>query len=282
MNVAKIDKLHEFIRYYPRLVVLTGAGISTASGIPDYRDAKGEWKLQQPMTFTEFTRSHHARQRYWARSALGWPLFDSAQPNGAHHALAALERLGYIKMLITQNVDRLHQCAGHEKTIDLHGRLDEVICLNCGEILPRQQLQQALIRANPSLAEIKTSFAPDGDAQLEHFDFNSMVIPECTQCEGVLKPNVVFFGENVPRSRVSSGLQALDRAEALLVIGSSLQVFSGYRFVRSAFEQNKPVISINLGSTRADHLFKFQVKEYCGPILKALASRIMGQTANSR
>ena len=266
-----IDKLQRFFRQNPRLLVLTGAGISTASGIPDYRDEKGAWKLQQPMTFAEFTGCHRARQRYWARSALGWPRFDRAQPNEAHQALAELENLGFVKTLITQNVDRLHHLAGHNNVIDLHGLLHEVICLDCGAIMPRQQMQEALLTANPVLTEVTVTQAPDGDAHLEYFDFASIVIPKCKECDGVLKPNVVFFGENVPRLRVEFSLQALQRADALLVIGSSLQVFSGYRFVRNAVEGGKPVAAINLGQTRADDLFLFQVREHCGPVLTALA-----------
>ena len=271
MSSVIIDKLDRFIRQNPRLLVLTGAGISTASGIPDYRDEEGAWKLPQPMTFAEFNTSHRARQRYWARSALGWPRFDRAQPNEAHRALAELESLGFIDTLITQNVDRLHHLAGHNKVINLHGLLHEVLCLDCGAVIPRQRMQQALIEANPALSDITVRQAPDGDAQLKHFDFTSMVIPECHECDGVLKPNVVFFGENVPRPRVELGQQALQRADALLVVGSSLQVFSGYRFVRNAVEQGKPVAAINLGATRADDLLLFQVRKHCGPVLKQLA-----------
>ena len=275
MSFVMIDKLQQFIRQNPRLLVLTGAGISTASGIPDYRDEKGAWKLQQPMTFAEFTGSHRARQRYWARSALGWPRFDRAQPNEAHQALAELEGLGFIKTLITQNVDRLHHLAGHKKVIGLHGLLHEVACLDCGAITHRQQMQQALIKANPALTDIQVREAPDGDAQLEYFDFASMVIPKCKRCDGVLKPNVVFFGENVPRLRVELSLQALQRADALLVVGSSLQVFSGYRFVRNAVKQGKPVAAINLGETRADDLFQFQIRKHCGPVLTELARTLI-------
>jgi NAD-dependent SIR2 family protein deacetylase len=274
MSSAMIDKLQLFIRQNPSLLVLTGAGISTASGIPDYRDEKGAWKLRQPMTFAEFNGSQRARQRYWARSALGWPRFDCAQPNEAHQALAELESLGFIDTLITQNVDRLHHLAGHNKVINLHGSLHEVVCLDCGAVMPRQQMQQALIEANPALSDMTVRQAPDGDAQLKQFDFTSMVIPKCKACDGVLKPNVVFFGESVPRPRVELGQQALQRANALLVVGSSLQVFSGYRFVRNAVEQGKPVAAINLGATRADDLFQFQVKKHCGPVLTELATTL--------
>ena len=270
-----IEELQQFIRQHPRLLVLTGAGISTDSGIPDYRDEKGVWKLQQPMTYAEFTGSHYARQRYWARSALGWPRFYGAQPNQAHQALAELESLGFVETLITQNVDRLHHQAGHHNVIDLHGLLHEVVCLDCGAIIRRQQVQQTLINANPSLTDLSIGCAPDGDVQLEHFDFASVVIPECAECGGVLKPNVVFFGENVPRERVARSLRALQRANALLVVGSSLQVFSGFRIVRSAVEQGRPVASINLGQTRADDMLQLQVRQACGPVLTGLVRALV-------
>ena len=205
---------------------------------------------------------------------MGWPRFERAQPNEAHRALAQLENLGFVDTLITQNVDRLHHGAGHDNVIDLHGLLHEVVCLDCGLIIPRQQVQKALIKANPSLTELSAGHAPDGDAHLERFDFASVVIPPCAQCGGVLKPNVVFFGENVPRERVERGLRALQRAHALLVIGSSLQVFSGFRFVRSAAAQGKPVASINLGQTRADDIFQLQVRQACGPVLKGLVNML--------
>ena len=274
-NFTMIEQLQQFIHQCRRLVVLTGAGISTASGIPDYRDEKGAWKLRQPMTYAEFTGSHAARQRYWARSALGWPRFARARPNQAHQALAELEHRGFIDTLITQNVDRLHRQAGQRNVIDLHGLLHEVVCLDCGAIIQRQQMQRALIEANPSLNELAVAHAPDGDAQLEDFDFTSVSIPQCAECAGVLKPNVVFFGENVPVQRVESSLQALQQADALLVVGSSLQVFSGFRFVRRAVEQGKPVASINLGQTRADDLLQLKVRQDCGPILTRLVRSLI-------
>ncbi len=275
MSSNIIEVLQQFVRQHPRLLVLTGAGISTASGIPDYRDEKGAWKLQQPMTYAEFTGSHYARQRYWARSALGWPRFDGAQPNEAHQALAELESQGFVETLITQNVDRLHHQAGQNNVIDLHGLLHEVVCLDCGAVIPRQQVQQVLIGANPLLTDLSVRHAPDGDVHLEHFDFASMVIPQCAKCAGVLKPNVVFFGENVPRERVERSMQALQRAHALLVVGSSLQVFSGFRIVRNAVEQGKPVASISLGQTRADDMLQLQVRQACGPVLTSLVRALV-------
>ncbi len=267
-------RLHDFVTQHPRLAVLTGAGVSTASGIPDYRDENGQWKHQKPMNYADFVDSHSARQRYWARSALGWPWFSRAQPNSAHRALARLEDLGFVGTLITQNVDQLHRRAGSQQVIDLHGLLHEVLCLECGHIVDRNDLQRALVQANPSLPASPGAAAhrPDGDALLDQFDFSSMQIPACPQCGGVLKPNVVFFGENVPAKRVEACYQALHSADALLVVGSSLQVFSGFRFVRRAAELGLPVAGINRGKTRADDLFDVIVREDCGAALQHLVA----------
>ncbi len=265
-------RLQDFVTQHPRLAVLTGAGVSTASGIPDYRDENGQWKHQKPMNYAEFVASHSARQRYWARSAVGWPRFSRAEPNPAHRALARLEDLGYIGTLITQNVDRLHSRAGSQQVIDLHGLLHEVLCLDCGHIVDRDALQRALVQANPGLLAnpVAAVHRPDGDAVLNQFDSASMQIPVCPQCGGVLKPNVVFFGENVPAKRVEACYQALHSADALLVVGSSLQVFSGFRFVRRAVELGLPVAAINRGKTRADDLFDVSVREDCGAALQNL------------
>jgi NAD-dependent SIR2 family protein deacetylase len=186
--------LRAFVRRHPRLFVLTGAGCSTDSGLPDYRDADGQWKRPQPVTYQAFVRDIPTRRRYWARALLGWPRFASVRPNQAHHALARLEQAGHCQLLLTQNVDRLHQAAGSRAVIDLHGRLDEVVCLVCAHRLPRDVVQDSLARLNPGWAGMQATIAPDGDADLEGADFMAFQEPPCPRCGGLLKPDVVFFG----------------------------------------------------------------------------------------
>ncbi|QEE24771.1 NAD-dependent protein deacetylase [Rhodanobacter glycinis] len=258
-----------FIATHSRLFVLTGAGCSTDSGIPDYRDTHGQWKRAQPVTFQAFTGDHAVRQRYWARSLVGWRRFGHAKPNAAHRALAALEARGKFTLLLTQNVDRLHQAAGSVNVIDLHGRLDRVRCLACELQLLRQTFQEDLLRQNPAWAAVDAVDAPDGDADLEG-DFSHFVVPPCPRCGGMLKPNVVFFGEGVPRERVEAGMQALHEADAMLVVGSSLMVYSGYRFARAAAQAGKPIAAVNLGRTRADDLLSLKVEQPCAQALSFL------------
>jgi NAD-dependent SIR2 family protein deacetylase len=243
----------QFITEHPRALVLTGAGISTGSGIPDYRDKNGNWKRKQPVQHQEFMRSHPTRQRYWARSLIGWPVMQSAQPNAAHFTLSALEQHGYISQLVTQNVDRLHQKAGSQSAIDLHGRADEVICMQCSLRESRAITHQRFAQANPAFAGLTASAAPDGDADLE-INFDDFMVSGCPLCGGILKPDVVFFGDNVPRDRVNDVFQALSDSSALMVIGSSLMVYSGFRFAREAHAQNKPLLILTHGKTRADEL----------------------------
>jgi NAD-dependent SIR2 family protein deacetylase len=238
---------------HPRALVLTGAGISTGSGIPDYRDKDGNWKRKQPVQHQEFMRSHELRQRYWARSLIGWPVMQSAQPNAAHFTLSALEQHGVISQLVTQNVDRLHQKAGSQSTIDLHGRADEVICMQCSLRESRAVTHQRFAAANPAFADLTASAAPDGDADLD-INFDDFVVTGCPLCGGILKPDVVFFGDNVPRDRVNDVFQALSDSSALMVIGSSLMVYSGFRFAREAHAQKKPLLILTHGKTRADAL----------------------------
>lgn len=254
-----VDDLARFIQRYPRLFVLTGAGCSTDSGIPDYRDANGQWKHKQPVQYQDFVRSAYARQRYWARSMLGWRRFAEARPNTAHGALARLESAGFVHQLVTQNVDGLHQRAGSRRVIDLHGRLDSVECLNCRSRWSRRAFQEALEARNPDFLAFSATPAPDGDMRLEDVDFERFDIPACAQCGGVLKPWVVFFGETVPRPRVERAYKRLNEADALLVVGSSLMVYSGYRFCRTAAEQQKPQAAINLGRTRADDMLLHKI-----------------------
>jgi len=262
--------LRGFIGRHSRLFVLTGAGCSTDSGIPDYRDAAGEWKRAQPVQFRSFMDDVLTRKRYWARSLVGWRRFGRAQPNDAHRALAALERQGRVGLLVTQNVDRLHQAAGSTAVVDLHGRLDTVRCMGCERRLPREELQQELLERNPDWADLDARDAPDGDADLHALDFSGFQVPACDQCGGVLKPDVVFYGESVPRECVSIAMQALAAADAMLVVGSSLMVFSGYRFAREAAAAGKPIATVNLGRTRADDLVSLQVRQSCTTALAFL------------
>lgn len=265
--------LDKFVHSFPRLFVLTGAGCSTASGIPDYRDENGEWKHRRPVQFQAFIESSAVRQRYWARSLVGWARVSAARPALAHIALADLEKGGVVEALVTQNVDGLHQLAGSEAVVDLHGRLDTVRCLACGARVSRAAIQGELVTLNPRWARLCAPDAPDGDAQLEG-PFDDVVVPGCSSCGGVLKPDVVFFGENVPRSRVSACYAALARADGVLVVGSSLMVFSGYRFCLAAVESGKPVALVNRGKTRADDLASIKVEGDCGEVLEDLVRRL--------
>jgi NAD-dependent SIR2 family protein deacetylase len=267
---AQASALQDFIARHQRIFVLTGAGCSTPSGIPDYRDAQGSWKQKPPMNYQTFVGAHAARQRYWARSMIGWPRMAQARPNAAHLALARLEAQGKSELLVTQNVDGLHRAAGSANMIDLHGRLDQVCCIACGNILPRAVLQAELIRLNPHWAGMQAAQAPDGDANLESEDFSSLAVPECSDCGGVLKPDVVFFGEAVPRARVEAAYRHLEHADAMLVVGSSLMVYSGFRFVDAAIRAGKPVAAVNLGLTRADAALTFKVEQACESALAFL------------
>ncbi len=266
--------LRRFIDRHPRLFVLTGAGCSTASGIPDYRDAEGAWKRTQPVTWQAFMRDPLTRRRYWARSLLGWPQLARARPNAAHTALAALEAEGHVHLLLTQNVDRLHQAAGSTRVIDLHGRIDRLRCTACAAESTRADFQQALRQRNPDWAMREARAAPDGDADLDGLDFSGFDVPDCAACGGLLKPAVVFFGENVPPARVEASMQALAEADALLIVGSSLMVWSGYRFARAAAEAGKPLAAINLGRTRADELLSLKIEQRCDAVLSALTARL--------
>ncbi|WP_407152735.1 NAD-dependent protein deacetylase [Bradyrhizobium sp. ORS 86] len=255
--------LEQFVARHQRLFILTGAGCSTNSGIPDYRDSNGNWKRTRPVTIQAFLGEAGTRQRYWARSMVGWRRFGRAAPNGAHRALARLEEQGRCELLLTQNVDRLHQAAGSQRVIDLHGRLDVVRCLGCAATMPREQFQGELARLNSAWLAFDAADAPDGDADLDHEDFSSFNVPPCEACGGVLKPDVVFFGENVPRDVVASAQAHLEQADAMLIVGSSLMVYSGYRFVRMAEQRGVPIAAVNLGRTRADELLTLKVEEQC-------------------
>jgi NAD-dependent SIR2 family protein deacetylase len=276
-RTSEYATLQDFIDRHQRLFILTGAGCSTGSGIPDYRDADGQWKRAQPVTYQAFMGEEKTRQRYWARSLVGWRLIRHADPNGAHRALAELEARDKTELLLTQNVDRLHQAAGSARVIDLHGRIDRVRCMDCEARSPREEFQDELGALNPNWLDLDAAEAPDGDADLEGTDFSSFVIPPCRRCGGVLKPDVVFFGENVPRDRVEAAFRHLDKADAVLIVGSSLMVYSGFRFVERAVSLGKPAAAINLGRTRADALLTLKTEESCESAL----SFLLGSRATS-
>ena len=231
-----------------RIVVLTGAGCSTESGIPDYRGPETRRRARNPIRIGEFLRSEEGRQRYWARAALGWRKFDAKQPNPGHQALSTLEQTGHISGVITQNVDGLHQQAGSQRVVELHGKLSEVRCLECGDITSRNAMQAELMRLNPHFLDVSdVKMAPDGDADVPEAWIRGFSVPSCHRCGGPLKPNVVFFGESVPRPVLDDAMVLFSEAEALLVVGTSLAVFSGLRFVRKAAARDLPIVMLNLG-----------------------------------
>jgi NAD-dependent SIR2 family protein deacetylase len=252
------------------VVVLSGAGLSTTSGIPAYRDSDAQWKGAQPIDHRDFLRCEATRRRYWARSFAGWPTVGLARPSRGHYSLTQLESRERISLIITQNVDGLHQKAGSRSVLELHGGLRQVICLDCRGSYPRAAMQEWMEAANPGAAARAERLAPDGDAHLAegaHLDF---FVPPCPSCAGTLKPDVVFFGDSVPKERVRAGLDAIDAARGLLVFGSSLMVYSGFRFVEHAHRQGKPVMAVNLGRTRADHLLQAKLEQDCDDFLHSL------------
>jgi NAD-dependent SIR2 family protein deacetylase len=236
------------------VAILSGAGLSTESGIPDYRGPTGlARRAGTPMTYQAFTASAGARQRYWARSHLGWGFIARAEPNAGHRAVAELDRRGLLTGIITQNVDGLHQAAGAVDVVELHGSLSRVRCLSCGERTSRLGLDRRLAAANPDWARgPAAALKPDGDAELADDQVASFRLVDCAGCGGVLMPDVVFFGENVPRPRVDTCFALVERSAALVVLGSSLTVMSGYRFVRHAARHGVPVAIVNQGATRGD------------------------------
>ncbi|MFL5321319.1 MAG: NAD-dependent protein deacetylase, partial [Myxococcaceae bacterium] len=255
-------------------LVLTGAGCSTESGIPDYRGPESRKKPRRPIQFREFMTRPEMRVRYWARSALGWPRFREFQPNGGHRALAALQKDGVVGTVITQNVDRLHAKAGSSRVIELHGALAETLCMGCGERGARDELQSRIHSANPVFANVDVPLAPDGDADIPEEALRDFVVPPCVKCGGVLKPDVVLFGENVPKARVEECFKTLQFADLLVVVGSSLAVFSGYRFVLKAKELGIPVAIVNLGESRGDACADVRVDAPAGEVLTRVAAML--------
>ncbi len=271
---SKTALLAAFLEQNESLAVVSGAGASTASGIPDYRDRRGGWKHAQPIQYLEFVQNDEARRRYWARSYVGWQRFSRARPNAAHYALAEMEASGKVDTVITQNVDRLHSDAGSQRVIDLHGDLGRVRCLDCEKIHARIDFQRVLKEANPNWHAEVFRYKPDGDAELADNGHHEFAVPGCMTCSGIIKPDVVMFGENVPKKRVLDAMAAIDRADALLVVGSSLMLFSGFRFAREAAAQGKPIAIVTDGLTRADDLATLKIEADCGPVLSAAVASL--------
>ena len=270
---AQVDQLEAWLRAAGPLVIVTGAGCSTASGIPEYRDATGRWKGAEPIQYRHFLAEPSMRKRYWARSLNGFSRLASAAPNRAHEALAKLESLVQLDLLITQNVDGLHTVAGSERVLELHGNLRTVVCLCCGAKYHRGRFQRELERLNPAWLRSKITLRPDGDAALEANDYDDFEVPVCRLCHGTLKPDVVFFGETIPKHRKTRALAAVRQAQAILVVGSSLMVLSGFRLVREAHAQGKRLALINLGVTRADDWFDLRINARCEAALDELLRR---------
>lgn len=260
------------------VVVLTGAGVSTESGIPDYRSPEALARPRRPIQGPELVRSSALRQRYWARAMAGWERFRAAEPNASHRVLARLEHAGIVRALITQNVDRLHTRAGSKNVNELHGALEETVCLSCGSLEDRASLQARMRADNPSWIDGPTPMAPDGDAELSNELVARFVPPSCVQCGGPMKPRVVFFGENVPRDVVDRAFADVDRARVLLVVGTSLAVFSGYRFLRHAAQRNVPIAIVNRGPVRGEEHARVKIEAASGATLEAIAARVLASS----
>jgi NAD-dependent SIR2 family protein deacetylase len=274
--MSGLPRLAAFLAGRSRLFVITGAGISAPSGIGTYRDHSGAWQRTAPIQHQDFLRQASSRRRYWARSMRGWPSFRDARPNAAHEALARLEQAGRLQTVVTQNVDGLHQRAGQDRLVELHGTLDSVVCLSCAARQPRDALQAWLEAHNGEWLEGATRALPDGDADfldVRHFD--DFREPAC-QCGGVLKPDVVFYGDSVPRVRVEAVRAELARSDGVLVIGSSLMVYSSFRFTKEARTLGLPMAAINQGKTRADEWFECKWEADSASALPELVEQICG------
>ncbi|KAM4582121.1 NAD-dependent protein lipoamidase sirtuin-4, mitochondrial [Fundulus diaphanus] len=272
-DARSLQQLQDFVSRFSRLFVVTGAGLSTESGIPDYRsEGVGLYARtdRRPMQYAEFTRSARSRQRYWARNFLGWPQFSSHQPNCAHQALRRWEERGKLRWLVTQNVDALHSKAGQRRLTELHGCAHRVTCLGCGSITPREDLQRRFASLNLDWSVQGGAVAPDGDVFLEDEQVLNFRVPSCEQCGGILKPEVTFFGDTVNKAVVQFVHERLAEADAVLVVGSSLQVYSGYRFLLAASDRKLPIAILNIGPTRADHLAELKVRGRCGEVLSVI------------
>ena len=280
LDPARLRELVHVLRRR-RVVVVAGAGCSTESGIPDYRGPKGSLERRSPIRYGEFVRRPDARTRYWARSAVGWPRIAATRPNAAHGALAELEAGGVIRGVITQNVDGLHHAAGSRRVVELHGTLSRVICLDCGERVPRAAFQERLLDRNAGwLDELddvrrRAETAPDGDAELDRAAVAGFRVPGCGRCGGIMKPDVVLFGETVPADRVEAAWRLFDEGDAVLVVGSSLAVYSGRRFIYRARDRSLPIAVVNLGPTRADDIAAAKVEDRVGRALPRIARALL-------
>lgn len=270
----QLDRLQHLMADEP-FAVLTGAGISTPSGIPDYRDREGVRRGRQPTMYQEFLAAPESRRRYWARAMLGWPRVRQARPNAAHEALAGLQSHGRISALITQNVDTLHDQAGSHDVIELHGSLHRVLCLDCGQRSERDAIQRLMELHNPYLAGVDAVQAPDGDTLLDAAFEARFQVPHCPHCDGErMKPDVVFFGENVAQPTAARAMAAAQNAAGMLVVGSSLMAYSAFRLCRVIADRGKPLIAINLGKTRADDLLDLKIEGACEQLLPLLTQRL--------
>ena len=269
-----LKSLAGLLRNNQPVTVLTGAGISVSSGLPVYRDTSGNWVHSKPVQGPEFRSNPFARQRYWSRSFVGWKEYNRAQPNAAHEELVSLQRHGHISHLITQNVDGLHEAAGSRNVIPLHGSLSQVICLQCGDLSARQSLQIRLQTLNPEFDTAQFTTLPDGDTKIDRQQSLDFTIANCQHCDGILKPHVVFFGDNVPVQRVQACKDNVLESGLLLCIGTSLMVYSGFRFCRLANESKIPVVIINRGVTRADDLATLKIEGDCSRVLRELSQQL--------
>ncbi|KAM9410799.1 NAD-dependent protein lipoamidase sirtuin-4, mitochondrial isoform 1-T2 [Pholidichthys leucotaenia] len=272
-DAHSLELLKDFVTRARYLFVITGAGLSTESGIPDYRsEGVGLYARtdRRPMQHAEFVRSAKSRQRYWARNFVGWPHFSCCQPNLAHHALQRWEEMGKLHWLVTQNVDALHSKAGQKRLTELHGCSHRVLCLGCGAVSVREDLQKRFLSLNPDWRAQAGVVAPDGDVFLEDEQVLSFRVPSCEACGGILKPEVTFFGDTVNKVTVQFVYDRLAESDAVLVVGSSLQVYSGYRFILAASDKKMPIAILNIGPTRADHLAELKVSGRCGEVLSVI------------
>jgi NAD-dependent SIR2 family protein deacetylase len=273
VSPSDVHALAAFLALH-RSLVLTGAGISTDSGIPDYRGVNRRAPAPKPMTYQEFVRGEDARRRYWSRSAVGWAHMAQRAPNAGHAAVARLESLGRLTGVVTQNVDGLHRSAGTRELIELHGDLALVVCLDCGAREGRREYQRRLLAANPGFVPDAVPLLPDGDAAVDPEVARAFAVPVCAVCGGVMKPDVIFFGENVPKARLERAWDRLAAADGLVVLGSSLEVFSGYRFVRAAHTQGKPIAVVNHGPTRADGEVDLRLEARIADVLPAAVAEL--------